>query len=210
MGNYASPAIRTWRHALPAVGRRGDLIDPIAQAMMKLFPEPTANMANPTIYDNWIASGASSYPNDQFDIKIDHRFSQKQPAEREVLAAVEQLLPFNCFGNFADPCAGGPNETAAHLFTINDEHTFSKTLLLTATLGFTRALEQILAYNGAGGVTDPLSKLGFPSYLNSNGSRAFPPCSSTRAPTTPPATPPSAATPTATTQGQDTGQLTWP
>ena len=81
---------------------------------------------------------------------------------------------YNCFGNFADPCAGGPNKSTAHLFTLNDEHTFSKTLLLTTTLGFTRGTEQILAYNGAGGVTDPVSKLGFPSYLNSNGFMGVP------------------------------------
>jgi outer membrane receptor protein involved in Fe transport len=81
--------------------------------------------------------------------------------------------PFNCFGNFADPCAGGPNETTAHLFTFNDEHTFTQTLLLTTTLGFTRGAEQILAYNGAGGVTDPVA-LGFPSYLNSNGFQGVP------------------------------------
>jgi hypothetical protein len=43
-------------------GGPGNLIDPIAQAMMKMFPEPTPNMANPTIFNNWIASGASRYP----------------------------------------------------------------------------------------------------------------------------------------------------
>ena len=48
-------------------------------------------------------------------------------------------------------------------------HTFNQTTLLTAILGFTRGSERISAYNGAGGVTDPLSKLGFPEYLNSNG-----------------------------------------
>ena len=58
--------------------------------------------------------------------------------------------------------------------TLNDTHTFSPTLLLTGTLGFTRGAERISAYNGAGGVTDPLSKLGFPSYLNSNGFMGVP------------------------------------
>ncbi len=155
-------------------GGPGDLIDPIAQAMMKMFPEPTPNMANPTIYDNWIASGSSRYPNDQFDIKIDHRFSEKNLMSARYSQQWNTSLSYNCFGNFADPCAGGPNRSAAHLFTLNDEHTFSKTLLLTATLGFTRGSEQILAYSGAGGVTDPVNKLGFPSYLNSNGFMGVP------------------------------------
>ena len=72
---------------------------------------------------------------------------------------MEQFSPFNCFENFADPCAGGPNKSTANLFTLNDKHTFTKTLLLTATLGFTRGRGADPAYNGDGGVTDPLSNL---------------------------------------------------
>jgi hypothetical protein len=155
-------------------GGPGDLIDPIAQTLMKLYPEPTANMANPTLYDNWIASGASRYPNDQFDIKIDHRFNDKNLLSAKYSQQWSSTDAYNCFGNFADPCAGGPNKNTAHLFTITDEHTFSPTLLLTTTLGYTRGAEQILAYNGAGGVTDPVTKLGMPSYLNSNGFQGVP------------------------------------
>jgi hypothetical protein len=142
--------------------------------MMKMFPEPTANMSNPTIYLNWITSGASRYPNDQFDIKIDHRFNENNLMSAKYSQEWNSAVSYNCFGNFADPCAGGPNKGTAHLFTLNDVHTFSKTLLLTATLGFTRGAEEILAYNGAGGIADPVNKLGFPSYLNSNGFEGVP------------------------------------
>ncbi len=175
IGAYASPGNPNLNGTpYQLSGGPGDLIDPIAQQMMKMFPEPTPNMQNPTIYDNWIASGASKYPNDQFDIKIDHRFNENNLMSARYSQEWNSSVSFNCFGNFADPCAGGPNKGTAHLFTINDEHTFSKTLLLTATLGFTRGAEEILAYNGAGGVTDPVSKLGFPSYLNSNGFQGVP------------------------------------
>jgi Carboxypeptidase regulatory-like domain/TonB dependent receptor len=175
VGAYASPGNPTLAGTpYQLSGAPGDLIDPIAQAMMKMFPEPSQNMPNSTIYDNWIGSGASSYPNDQFDIKIDHRFSQNNLVSAKYSQEWNSATPYNCFHNFADPCAGGPNKTTAHLFTINDEHTFTKTLLLTATFGFTRGAEQILAYNGAGGVADPVSKLGFPSYLNSNGFKGVP------------------------------------
>jgi len=30
----------------------------------------------------------------------------------------------DCFKNFTDPCQGGPGWTNAHLFAINDTHTF--------------------------------------------------------------------------------------
>ncbi len=175
VGTYASPGNPNLAGTpYQLSGGAGDLIDPIAKTLMNMFPEPTPNMANPTIYDNWIESGASKYPNDQFDIKIDHRFNEKNLMSAKYSQQWNSATPFNCFGNFADPCAGGPNKTTAHLFTLNDEHTFSKTLLLTATLGFTRGAEQILAYNGAGGVTNPVDKLGFPSYLNSNGFQGVP------------------------------------
>lgn len=172
---YSSPGnpnLAGTPYQLPA--GQGNLIDPVAQRMMQLFPEPTPNMANATIYDNWIASGASSYPNDQWDLKVDQRFSQKNLLSARYSHQWASSVPFNCFGNFADPCAGGPNQTSAHVFTLNDTHTFSPTLLLTSILGFTRGAERISAYSGAGGVSDPLSKLGFPAYLNSNGFMGVP------------------------------------
>jgi hypothetical protein len=152
----------------PPAGR-GNLIDPVAQKMMQHFPEPSANMANPTIYDNWSAAGASRYPNDQFDIKIDHRFSEKNLLSGKYSHQWNSNTYYNCFQNFTDPCAGGPNHSTANLFTLNDTHTFTNTLILAATLGFTRGAFRQTAYNGEGGVTDPLSTLGFPEYLNSNG-----------------------------------------
>jgi hypothetical protein len=152
----------------------GNLIDPVAQNMMKLFPNAQSNVPNGTIYDNWIASGASSSPNDQYDIKIDYRINSKNLLSGKYSQQWTTSSPFNCFGNFADPCAGGKNKSGTHLFALNDTHTFSPTLLLTTILGFTRGMEDIDAYNGAGGVTDPLSKLGFPGYLNSNGFTGVP------------------------------------
>ena len=175
VGTYASPGNSKLNGTVYQLsGGPGDLIDPVAKRMMQLFPEPSPGMANQNIYDNWSASGASSFPNDQFDIKIDHRFSEKNLISGKYSHQWSSNHVFNCFGNFADPCAGGPNENTENLFTLNDTQTLSPTLLLTATLGFTRSQMRITAYNGAGGVTDPLSKLGFPSYLNSNGFMGVP------------------------------------
>jgi hypothetical protein len=173
VGDYSSPGnpkLVGTPFQLP--GGRGNLIDPVAKRLMNLFPSP--NIPGGTIYDNWIGSGAGYFPNDQFDIKIDHRFSQKNLLSAKYSQQWASAAPYNCFGNFADPCAGGPNRTGAHLFTLNDVHTLSPTLQLTAILGFTRGMERISAYNGDGGVTDPLSKLGFPEYLNSNGFMGVP------------------------------------
>jgi len=144
----------------------GNLIDPVAQKMANLFPMP--NIPGGSIYDNWIASGASSSASDQFDIKIDHRFNDKNLLSAKYSRGKNSYTPFNCFKNFTDPCGSGPNQGAAHLFAINDVHTFSPTLLLNVTLGFTRGSEQINAYNKSLN-PNPLGALGFPSYLYTNG-----------------------------------------
>lgn len=154
---------------------KGNLIDPVAQKMMSYFPQPNISAAaGGTIYKNWIASGPNRSYNDQFDIKVDHRFSQKNLVSVKYSQQWSHGASFNCFGNFTDPCEGGPNQTGAHVFAINDTHTFSPTLLLNATLGFSRGAWHIDAYNPQG-VSDPLSTLGFPSYLNSNGFEGVPP-----------------------------------
>lgn len=144
----------------------GNLIDPVGQKMMNLFP--AANIPGGNIYDNWIASGASPSDSDQFDIKIDHRFSERNLLSAKYSQNWNSNTPYSCFKNFADPCGSGANGGAAHLFAINDTYTFSPTLLLTSTFGFTRGSELIFAYNKKLNA-DPLGTLGFPSYLESNG-----------------------------------------
>ncbi len=176
IGAYTSPGSHNPNlpQSLQPQGGAGNLIDPVAKKMMQLFPEPSSTMANPTIYDNWSASGAGHSPNDQYDIRIDHRFSGKNLLSGKYSHQWASGTSYNCFKDFADPCAGGPNDSTANLFTLNDTHTITNTLLLAATLGFTRGAFRQSAYNGDGGVTDPLSTLGFPSYLNSNGFMGVP------------------------------------
>lgn len=165
---YTSPGSPNLPMSLEPPQVAGNLIDGVALKMLNLFPMPTPNMANANIYDNWIASGASKSYNDQFDVKIDHRFSEKNLLSVKYSQDWNHGTPFNCFKNLIDPCGGGQNSATAHLFTINDTHSFSPTLVLTATLGFTRGALNIDAYDKSLNA-DPLGALGFPSYLGSNG-----------------------------------------
>jgi hypothetical protein len=151
----------------------GNLIDPVAKKVMGLFPLPTPNMPNASLYDNWIASGATPYNNQQFDIRIDHRFNQQNLLSAKYSQDWNSTTPFNCFKTFIDPCGSGQNKGTAHLFAINDTHTFSPTLLLTTTFGITRGATRIDAYNSSLN-PNPLSTLGFPSYLKSNGFNGVP------------------------------------
>src|SRR5579864_4047022 len=156
----------------PAIQAPGNLIDPVAQKMMALFPEP--NFVSGGYLSNWVGSGGSHSSNKQFDIRVDHRFTQNDLITGKFSY---QYTPsgtgLDCFKNFADPCQGGPGWTNAHALAINETHTFSPTLLLNTTLGFTRGVWHIDAYNPHG-QNDPLGALGFPSYLQANGFKGVP------------------------------------
>jgi hypothetical protein len=144
-------------------GRAGNLMDPVAQKMMNLFPEPNTNG---DLQNNWFGSGSRRNYNDQFDIKIDHRFNQNNLISGKFAYQYSHSKGQDCFKNFTDPCAAGPGWTNAHLFAVNYVHTFSSTLLMNLTSGFTRGVWHIDSYNPHG-ENDPLGTLGFPSYLQS-------------------------------------------
>jgi len=155
----------------PAPGVKGNLIDPIALNMMSLFPEP--NFTAGGIYQNWVGSGSRLSYASKFDVKIDHRFTEKNLLSGKFSYEYDHGTGLDCYKNFADPCSGAPGWSNAHLFAVNDTHTFSPSLLMNLTLGFTRGVWHYANYNPHG-VSDPLSKLGFPSYLNSNGFQGVP------------------------------------
>jgi len=157
----------------PTPGVAGNLIDPVGQKVMNLFPMPTASFSNPTIYKNWTASGATPNKGDQFDIKIDHRFSEKNLLSAKYSQQWGSSTPYDCFKNVIDPCGSGANSGTAHIFAINDAYTFTPTLLLTTTFGITRGAMRIDAYNSSHGA-DPLGTLGFPEYLKANGFNGVP------------------------------------
>jgi len=157
----------------PTPGVPGNLIDPVAQKVMNLFPLPTPGFANPSIYRNWTISGATPSSNDQFDLKIDHRFSEKNLLSAKYSEDWNSSAPFDCFKNVIDPCGSGSNESTAHAFAVNDTYTFNPTTLLTTTFGITRGAMRIFAYNSSHG-SDPLGTLGFPEYLKSNGFNGVP------------------------------------
>ena len=171
LATYTSPGSPNLPSNLQPPAVPGNLIDPVAQNMLKLYPEP--NTPEQGIYNNWFGSGSNQSFNDQFDIKVDHRFNQNNLIGVKFSYDYNHGKGLNCFKNFTDPCSGGPGWSNAHLFAVNDTHTFSPSLLLNVTLGFTRGVWHIDAYNPQG-VTDPLGTLGFPSYLQSNGFAGVP------------------------------------
>jgi len=190
-------------------GAAGDLIDPVSKKMFALMPAPNITNGSQTIYKNWAASGSYHYIQNQIDLKIDHRFSENNLLSGKYSQHWDHNSSFNCFGNFTDPCANGPNGTHVHVLSLNDAHTFSPTMVLVTTFGFTRGAMKTNAYNPVGGVTDPLSTLGFPSYLNTEGHMGVPAIFLADGDYTSAASTYTGTNPWANYKdGQDTGQLT--
>ena len=78
--------------------------------------------------------------------------------------------PFNVFGNAADPVSIGSDYDSAHVFEVNDSHTFNPTTLLTVSYGVARGT---YFYAGAASMypnVSPVDALGEPQYLGAMAS----------------------------------------
>jgi hypothetical protein len=182
LASYQSPGnpnLAGTPFALPA--SMGNLINPVASKFLQLFPMP--NQTAPTDpkallgflqNSNWFRSGANPLSNNQFDIKIDHRFNSADLFTAKYSQQNGSSNSFDCFQNSADPCTGGPVVVRRHIFSMSHTHTFSPTLVLTATYGFQRAFD---SQGGVGGndpnVNQDFAQIGFPSYLD-HGFKTFP------------------------------------
>jgi len=160
----------------PAPGVPGNLIDPVAANVFLLFPVPTRQAASfdDLQNNNFSTTGTSGSSDNKWDLKIDHRFSERNLLSVKYSQENGHSTSFNCFRNFADPCTGGPNDPTRHVLAINQTHTFSPRLVLTVTYGYLRGFDFSHGVGGEFSNFDSLfASTGFPGYLN-NGFNALP------------------------------------
>ena len=152
----------------------GNLIDPVAQKMMTYYPMPNVGVGtsayNP--YHNWSGSGANTNTNNQFDIRIDHRFSTNDAFNARYSQSTGTYHNFNCYGNALDPCTQGPGIGGSRQVALNENHTFSPTTILSVSLGFTRGLSDTQGIAKDFPSFDPVKDLGLPSYITTDGTIA--------------------------------------
>jgi hypothetical protein len=123
---------------------------------------------------NFFSSGTNSNSTNQFDIKVDHSFSERNLLSARYSQETGNSTSFNCFGNFADPCSGGPAHFTRHEFSINHTHTFSPSIVLTVVFGYVRGFDNAPGIKGQfSNIDSSFSQVGFPSYLN-NGFGTIP------------------------------------
>ena len=152
----------------------GNLIDPVAQKLMKFFPEPNYTDPDPASLINRVDAGSVKSRENKWDLKIDHRFNQKNLLSAKYSHDYALSSTFNCFNNAADPCSIGPSSGGAHVFAINDTHTFNPTTLLTLSYGVSRGTYSYLGVVSTYPGISPVDLLGEPAYMRSSGYDWFP------------------------------------
>jgi hypothetical protein len=153
----------------------GNLIDPVAFKLMQFFPLPNQPIASADDrLSDWHNSGTSKGSNNQYDIKVDQRFSDRSLLSVKYSQLWANHHDFNCYGNVADNCSAGPRDDTAHLFAINETYTFSPTIVMNVSYGYTRAWELQHSIVGDFPNLDPVAMLGEKSYMTVSGFPQFP------------------------------------
>ena len=132
-------------------------INPIGQALLKLYPEP--NIAPDQFgLDNFRTSVVANAPSHQFDVKIDHYFNDKQRiAVRYSQSYGEYNVPFVLgSGDFND---GFTSSTTVHNVGIEHNWTLTPTLVWTNRLALDRVVAPVHSSFPS------LSSVGFPPIL---------------------------------------------
>ena len=170
---YASPgnpALNGTPFQVANPGTAGNLIDPVAAKLIQMFPAPNQPIGSVTdLANDWFASGTNRDSQNQFDIKIDHRFSDSKLLSAKYAERRDNSHSFACFPNEADPCTGGPVQEHDHLFAINYTQTFSPTLVMNLSYGFTRGHVNESGITGDYPNLNPVTDLGLPSYMLVSG-----------------------------------------
>jgi hypothetical protein len=177
MATYQSPGNPKLPAGYQLPAQPGNLIDPVGSKIMSYFPLPNLNVGSASYnpYANWTSNGAGVFNHNQFDVRNDRRFG-----DRDALSARFSYAssPGNggavCFKDPLDPCSSGPTAWAQRAVALNEVHTFSPSTVLTLAYGFAR---QFVNQPGAAANFpnfDPIKDLGLPSYMAQSGVKATP------------------------------------
>jgi hypothetical protein len=160
---------------LPAVP--GNVIDPAALAIMQFFPMPNIGSPGQPGYNrfaNWIGTGTNVNNNDQFDVRVDHRFSDYDNFYARFSFSANDYHGMNCFGTALDPCTQGPGSGGTRAVVLNHVHSFGPLTVLNLSYGVTRWRTYTRGIAEDFPDFDPIAELGLPDYLRLSGIKASP------------------------------------
>ncbi|HTZ60719.1 MAG TPA: carboxypeptidase-like regulatory domain-containing protein [Acidobacteriaceae bacterium] len=122
----------------------GNLVNPIGQAMINLYPTPNANNASAGI--NYTSQPVRQLDDTRFDIRLDHTISEKDSAFGRF--SYEQAFSYVPGGSpgFAEANAFGSNQRIrnhARNVALGETHVFGANLINQATFGYNRIFDYI-------------------------------------------------------------------
>jgi len=178
MATYQSPGTNLAGTGRQLPAQPGNLLDPSMLLLFQYFPAPNRNVGQPDYnpYWNWVGSGSNAYNNDQWDLKIDQSFNDRNRLSARYSQQKSTNVPMDCFNNVGDPCTAFAGPHTGHLLTLNFVHTFSPTTVLSFSYGLTRTSDNAQGVSGLypSSQTDPVKVLKMPSYIDTAGLLTFP------------------------------------
>jgi hypothetical protein len=114
-----------------------DRIDPIALALLQRYPQPTSSGTS----NNYSRTDNEIDDQDQWDIRLDHRFSTRDSAFGRLTRFRDGFVPVTPLPDGSGSVAGtlgGPQDTMAWSFASNYQHVFSSNVLNEVRVGDTR------------------------------------------------------------------------
>lgn len=125
------------RDTFPGNRIPANLLDPVAPKVLAFYPLPNRTPSDPfTNSNNFTRQASSQTDSNQYTIKIDHRFSDRNSLFGRYSFFEHQ--PFST-GFFPDPVAISRNDDVQNKnLVISDTHTFTPTLINELRVGFAR------------------------------------------------------------------------
>ncbi|MGH9401862.1 MAG: carboxypeptidase regulatory-like domain-containing protein [Terriglobia bacterium] len=169
-----SPLLAGTAFQLPATA--GNLINPVALKMLQYYPSPNLNVGTSAYnrFDNWAGTGASTDGSNQFDIKGDRQISNVTHFDARYSMVLGHSIGANPWNNPLNTDTQGPIQNGTDSAVLNLTHSFSPTLLLTASYGWTRFSSYTLGVDKSFPNFNPITSLGLPAYFGTSGINASP------------------------------------
>ena len=144
-----------------------NLIDPIGQAIINLYPQPTDPNAAPGDF-NFHAASLSKFSARQYDIKVDHHFSERNHISARYSNHHDEGSVPTIFGD-GDFNDGFAFSTDVHNAALEDNWSITPTAVLTSRLTIDRAVSPVTENYPT------LQSVGFPAILGEeNGTSRIP------------------------------------
>jgi len=141
-----------------------NLMDPVALNIMNYYPLPNLPGDPVTGANNYAASGSTQLNLDNYDFRIDHRFSDKQTFFARYSHRYTEDVPLKAFSENLTIAEGRIiQENRARNFVAEYTNTLNSSMVLTGRVGFARTLF-VFSNQGLGFLP---SSLGLPAAIDS-------------------------------------------